>query len=170
MSAAWEDLGIAPQISEPPAPTGPTPSQTVGPYYEIGMAWMGDEAGRLVAPGSPGAVPLAGRVLDGAGEAVPDAVVEIWHPEVGWGRSLVDGDGTFHFSVRAAPYFAANVFARGTLQRLATRIYLPPADDDELLAGLEADRRATLVARADGDGLWHDIRLQGDGETVFLVW
>jgi protocatechuate 3,4-dioxygenase alpha subunit len=171
MSTDWERYGIAPQRSALPEPTGPTPSQTVGPYYEIGMSWMGAEGEQLVPPDSPGAIRLGGRVLDGNGDPVPDAVLELWHPEVGWGRSLVDATGAYRFSVAAVPCYALNVFARGTLQRLATRVYLPPADDgDELLAGLEPDRRATLVAvEADG-GLRHDIRLQGEGETVFLVW
>jgi protocatechuate 3,4-dioxygenase alpha subunit len=72
-----------------------------------------------------------------------------------------------------APYIAVNVFARGVLQRLATRIYLPghPANDtDPLLASLKPERRATLIAETCGDELHHDFRLQGDRETVFLVW
>ena len=192
MSDAWHDLGIAPQVSSFEDPAGPTPSQTVGPYYEIGMSWMGPEGAQLVAPGTPGAVTLTGRVIDGAGQPVPDAVVEIWQADAegslgkragftGWGRSLVDESGGYRFvTVRpgplngaGAPYIAANVFARGTLQRLVTRIYLPghPANDaDPLLSSLEPDRRATLVAEDRGGELHHDIRLQGDGETVFLVW
>ena len=63
------------------------------------------------------------------------------------------------------------VFARGLLNRLFTRAYLP--GDLEALArpaagALEPDRRATLVAAADEHGLRFDIRLQGEGETVFL--
>lgn len=172
MSTDWERYGIAAQRSAFPAPGGPTPSQTVGPYYEIGMSWMGAEAEQLVAAGSPGALRLSGQVLDGNGDPVPDAVPEIWHPEVGWGRSCVDADATYHFTLSAVAYYALNVFARGTLQRLATRVYLPPADDgDELLATLDADQKTTLVARSDGDNrLRHDIRLQGEGETVFFVW
>lgn len=190
--AGWEALGIAPQTDGRRDPTGPTPSQTVGPYYEIGLSWMGAEGTRLVAPGSPGAVTLTGRVLDGACQPVPDAMVEIWQADgegrvggrrgfAGWGRSLVDDQGTYRFTTvrpgpvdgAPAPYIAANVFARGTLQRLATRIYLPghPANDtDPLLASLAPDRRATLLADARGDELHHDFRLQGEGETVFLVW
>lgn len=181
----WTGLGIAAQESPWPPPAGPTPSQTVGPYLAIGMGWMGEAGTRLVEPGTDGALALTGRVLDGAGDPVPDAMVEIWQADAAgspglWGRCLTDDAGGYHFTtVRpgplggAAPYVAANVFARGTLQRLVTRIYLPdePANgDDPLLAGLEPDRRATLVARADGDGLRHDFRLQGERETVFLVW
>ena len=65
------------------------------------------------------------------------------------------------------------VFARGLLNRLFTRAYLPGDAEalaaTPLLAGLEADRRATLVAAEDDSGLRFDIRLQGEGETVFLT-
>ena len=53
-----------------------TPSQTVGPFYAIGLPWAG---GRLaVAEGTPGAVAITGGVFDGEGEPVPDALVETW--------------------------------------------------------------------------------------------
>ncbi|MCW2867196.1 MAG: protocatechuate 3,4-dioxygenase subunit alpha, partial [Marmoricola sp.] len=70
-----------------------------------------------------------------------------------------------------APFFAVTVFARGLLDRLLTRAYLPgdPAlASDPLLTALDADRRATLVAVADDQGFRFDVRLQGEGETVFL--
>ena len=74
----------------------------------------------------------------------------------------------------AAPYFAITVFARGLLNRLFTRAYLPGDDAtlaaDPLLASLDADRRRTLVATADEQGYVFDVRLQGDGETVFLTY
>ena len=71
-----------------------------------------------------------------------------------------------------APYFAITVFARGLLDRLLTRAYLPGDDvalgQDRLLASVPADRRGTLVARSDDRGFVFDVRLQGEGETVFL--
>ena len=67
------------------------------------------------------------------------------------------------------------VYARGLPNKLHTRIYLP--DDevllaaDPLLASLDADERATLIATRTPDGhLRHDIRLQGEKETVFLAF
>jgi protocatechuate 3,4-dioxygenase alpha subunit len=55
---------------------GLTPSQTAGPFLAIGLPW---EDGPFVVPaGTPGAVTIAGQVLDGAGEPVPDALVETW--------------------------------------------------------------------------------------------
>ncbi len=69
------------------------------------------------------------------------------------------------------------VFARGLLDRLFTRIYLPcdpalatdPLAADPLLRAVAPDRRRTLVAVRDADGLRFDVRLQGDRETVFLA-
>jgi protocatechuate 3,4-dioxygenase alpha subunit len=53
-----------------------TPSQTVGPFLAIGLPWPD---GPFVAPdGTPGAISIGGRVLDGAGDPVPDALVETW--------------------------------------------------------------------------------------------
>jgi protocatechuate 3,4-dioxygenase alpha subunit len=62
------------------------------------------------------------------------------------------------------------VFARGLLNRLFTRAYLPDdrLSNDRLLASLPANRRQTLIAAPDTDGFRFDIRLQGDRETVFL--
>ena len=57
----------------------PTPGQTVGPFF--GFALPYDRGHELVDPGTPGAVRLHGRVLDGAGRPVPDALLEIWHAD-----------------------------------------------------------------------------------------
>jgi protocatechuate 3,4-dioxygenase alpha subunit len=63
---------------------GLTPSQTVGPYFAIGLPWA---AGRFAVPeGSEEAIVLRGTVFDGAGEAVPDALIETWQ---------ADSDGRF---------------------------------------------------------------------------
>ena len=68
------------------------------------------------------------------------------------------------------PFFAVVVFARGLLDRLSTRAYLPlaPGATDPVLTAA-GDRAPSLVCVADDDGLRFDIRLQGDGETVFLT-
>jgi protocatechuate 3,4-dioxygenase alpha subunit len=72
-----------------------------------------------------------------------------------------------------APHFALTIFARGLLTALRTRAYFehePRNADDPVLAMIDDPaRRATLLARHAGDGTWQlDIRLQGDGETVFF--
>ncbi|MFE6622650.1 protocatechuate 3,4-dioxygenase subunit alpha [Streptomyces sp. NPDC008086] len=98
----------------------------------------------------------------------------------GWGRIQTDANG--HWTARtlrpgargqSAPYISVCVFARGLLVHLYTRIYLPGDDAalaaDPLLTRVPAERRDTLVAREQRDGTYRfDIRLQGEGETVFL--
>jgi protocatechuate 3,4-dioxygenase alpha subunit len=139
--------------------TMPTPSQTVGPFFHIGLP---DVSCELVSPDDPDAVRLVGVVYDGAGAPVPDAVVEIWqanrsgryaHPEdtreelpleegfQGFARCGTDADGAFEFvtvkpgvvpgpgGVPQAPHIEVSVFARGVLKRMATRIYFP--DEEE---------------------------------------
>ncbi|HJS38641.1 MAG TPA: protocatechuate 3,4-dioxygenase subunit alpha [Burkholderiales bacterium] len=92
-------------------------SQTVGPYLHIGLTWLNTD--RIARPGVKGErVVIQGRVLDGAGVGVNDALVEIWqanaagkyaHPEDqqkkalekgfrGFGRVPTDAKGRFRFS------------------------------------------------------------------------
>ncbi|MFE1750896.1 protocatechuate 3,4-dioxygenase subunit alpha [Streptomyces anandii] len=98
----------------------------------------------------------------------------------GFGRVQTDADG--HWYVRtlrpgarghSAPHLSVCVFARGLLVHLFTRVYLPGDEAalaaDPLLARLDEERRGTLVAGAEGPATYRfDIRLQGEGETVFL--
>jgi len=56
-----------------------TPSQTVGPFFALGLTW--EDGPFVVAEDAPGAIALRGRVLDGAGEPVPDALVETWQAD-----------------------------------------------------------------------------------------
>ena len=94
-----------------------TPSQTVGPFFSIGLDPLGVE--NLAAPGVSGQrIAIAGRVLDGDGIPVPDAVLEIWqanahgkyaHPQdqppqkfagdfAGYGRVSTNDVGEFRFT------------------------------------------------------------------------
>ncbi|WP_435282636.1 protocatechuate 3,4-dioxygenase subunit alpha [Streptomyces koelreuteriae] len=98
----------------------------------------------------------------------------------GWGRIQTDANGHWYARTlrpgargRNAPYLSVCVFARGLLVHLYTRIYLPgdtaALAADPLLSGLEDGRRDTLIAVAEAHGTYRfDIRLQGEGETVFL--
>lgn len=167
-----------------------TPSQTVGPYYAIGLPF---EAGPFVVPeGTPGAILIGGTVYDGDGTPVPDHLIETWQADGegcfadmygfggptqlegfrGFGRcGHEDGDGTWEIrTVRpggATPFIDVSVFARGMLHRVVTRIYFDIADVPE---SVPEDRRSTLVAVPDGDSRFRfDIRLQGEGETVFFA-
>jgi protocatechuate 3,4-dioxygenase alpha subunit len=95
----------------------PTPSQTVGPFFTLGLR---DQ------PCLEGPLELEGRVLDGAGVGVPDAMVEIWSPATGWGRSCTDAGGRYSFSLCETPHVDVQVFARGLLKQVRTRVELEP--------------------------------------------
>ncbi|MFI2203458.1 protocatechuate 3,4-dioxygenase subunit alpha [Streptomyces sp. NPDC020192] len=99
----------------------------------------------------------------------------------GWGRIQTDADGHWYARTlrpgargNSAPYLSVCVFARGLLVHLYTRIYLP--DDEAALAAdplltQVGERRGTLIAGDEGQGTYRfDIRLQGEGETVFLEY
>jgi protocatechuate 3,4-dioxygenase alpha subunit len=147
-----------------------TPSQTVGPFYAIGLPWDG---GRFaVAEGTPGAVAIRGSVFDGAGERVSDTLVETWQPLPGH-RGFSRGDGGLDVLTLKTPFVDVSVFGRGMLDRVVTRIYFADEPEvnaaDPVFAAVPEARRDTLLARPDGDGYRFDIRLQGEGETVFFV-
>lgn len=140
-----------------------TPAQTVGPFHAIGLPW---ERGPVA---DPDGVRVCGRVVDGAGEPVADALVETWDPRSqAFCRCPTDDEGRWHVVTPPAPHLAVNVFARGLLHRLVTRIYLEPDREDPALACVPAERRDTLVAQRTDGGYRFDIRLQGPGETVFF--
>ena len=167
-----------------------TPGQTVGPFFHLGLTIPGGH--ELVPPGRPGAIRLHGRVRDGDGDPVPDALIEIrqagpdgevsrapgsLHRDgwtfTGWGRAATDADGHYSFTTLepgGPPFFALTIFARGLTDRLSTRAYLPGAAPDPLLGALPSERRGTLLTTRDEHGLVFDIRLQGEGETVFLTF
>jgi protocatechuate 3,4-dioxygenase alpha subunit len=153
-----------------------TPSQTVGPFFSIGL--VGTFGPELVAPETPGAIRIHGRVLDGAGSPVLDALVELSHGRA-FGRSETVDDGRFEFvtvkppALGGAPHLRVGVFARGLLKGLVTRIYFPDETDaneaDPILSALEPGLRETLVAVADGESLRLDIHLQGERQTAFFA-
>jgi protocatechuate 3,4-dioxygenase alpha subunit len=156
--------------------TAPTPSQTVGPFFGFALPFENDA--NAAAGQSPELIRVEGRVLDGAGEHVGDALLEASHGDQ-FARCRTDGEGAFHFVLRkpvvsdGAPWFDITVFARGLLRHLHTRMYLPDEDAanrvDRVLQLVDESRRHTLIARRDGDILHFDIRLQGEGETVFFA-
>jgi protocatechuate 3,4-dioxygenase alpha subunit len=165
---------------------GLTPSQTVGPFFGFGLPWP--EGPYAVADGTPGAVWVRGRVVDGAGDAVPDALIETWQTTAGhrcFARCPTDADGSFAVltvkpdpapgpdGTTQAPHIAMSVFARGLLDRVVTRIYFADEPDanaaDPIFAAVPPDRRSTLLATPSGGGYRFDIRLQGEGETVFFA-
>jgi protocatechuate 3,4-dioxygenase, alpha subunit len=138
---------------------GLTPSQTLGPFFSQALTWA--DGPYVVPAGTSGALWLRGRVLDGAGDGVPDAIVESWqadpagrfnHPEDprgadvdfrGFGRCLTDPEG--HWAILTvrpgrvpgpngqmqAPHVDISILARGLLDRVVTRIYFPDEDNTE---------------------------------------
>jgi protocatechuate 3,4-dioxygenase alpha subunit len=56
-----------------------TPSQTVGPFFAIGLPW--DAGPFAVARDSAGAIEVSGTVYDGRGEPVPDSLIETWQAD-----------------------------------------------------------------------------------------
>jgi protocatechuate 3,4-dioxygenase alpha subunit len=169
-----------------------TPSQTAGPYFSIGLsrqpAW-----GELVAPDSEDALEIVGRVLDGAGDGVSDALVEIWQADAdgiyrsdwGWARCGSDETGAYRLvtvkpgrvaddgGALQAPHLTVLVFARGLLKHVQTRMYFPDEVDanesDPILRALEPSERSALVATAENGVLRFDIRLHGEEQTPFFT-
>jgi protocatechuate 3,4-dioxygenase alpha subunit len=109
-----------------------TPSQTVGPYFAIGLPWP--EGPNAVPEGTPGAITITGTIYDGDGDPVPDHLVETWQADSegrfadlhghggaselagfrGFGRyGVEDGDGTYEIvTVKPGPVPASD----GTMQ------------------------------------------------------
>jgi protocatechuate 3,4-dioxygenase alpha subunit len=58
---------------------GTTPSQTVGPFFSIGLPWPAGP--HAVAPEAAGAIRIRGTVFDGAGDPVPDHLIETWQAD-----------------------------------------------------------------------------------------
>ena len=144
-----------------------TPSQTVGPYFTIGLGVPQNE---LVSADASNAVRLTGRVVDGAGDGVPDALVEIWQASAGWGRCATDAEGRYAFTATRPGPVAVLVFARGLLKPVLTRICFPgETDGDPILSAIEDEAlRATLVAAERAGAMHFDVHLQGDDQTAFF--
>jgi len=195
---------------------GQTPWQTVGPFFHYALPHPG--GADLVAASDAGARPeltsadrfrleglarpepvagevieIEGRIVDGAGAPLPDALVEIWQADAEgaygeqfahFGRAATSEDGGFLFrtirpgrvagpgNTLQAAHIAVGVFGRGVMKRLVTRIYFegePGLDEDPVLALVPESRRRTLLARDAGPGRYRfDIVLQGPDETVFF--
>jgi protocatechuate 3,4-dioxygenase alpha subunit len=160
----------------------PTPSQTVGPFFGFALPFEKDS--EAVDPTAPDAIRIEGQVLDGAGELVGDALIEVSNDHQ-FARCRTDAEGAFHFTIRkpaairevggreSAPHLVVTVFARGLLRHLITRVYFPDEEDanrlDPVLELVDPLQRHTLIARRDGGVFNFDIHLQGDQETVFFA-
>jgi protocatechuate 3,4-dioxygenase alpha subunit len=178
----------------------PFSSQTVGPYFRIGLEYLIDWMGEVDASAED-AIEIRGRVLDRDGTPVPDAMLEFWSTGNAWsasdrshehgipdgfGRVATDLNGSFVGRIRRpiatqmedgreqAPHSMVLVFARGLQRHLLTRVYLEDGtgnESDLVLLGVPAERRGTLVAKGEGTNVYRwDVILQGADETVFFAW
>lgn len=159
-STGTESRGTAPRGTAPrdgrAAGRVQTASQTVGPFFGFALPFPGGP--ELVPAAHPDAVRLHGVVLDGAGEPVPDALLELWQPDAtgriphepgsrrrslgrftGFGRAAAGTDGAYEFSTllpgpltEGGPRWAlVTVFARGLAHHLFTRAYFVRAGEPE---------------------------------------
>ncbi|GAB3700285.1 protocatechuate 3,4-dioxygenase subunit alpha [Corynebacterium nasicanis] len=168
---------------------GITPSQTVGPYVHIGLTLEGAEI--IAAEGDT--VDVTFTVLDGNGDPIADAMIEIWQSRPdgtynttehegfrGLGRGMCDETGSVTFTTLVpgasedeAPHLKVGVFARGMLERLYTRLYFPEQDNssDPVLALVDAPRRELLIAEQVDGGYRKTIVMQHadpEKETPFF--
>jgi protocatechuate 3,4-dioxygenase alpha subunit len=166
-----------------------TAAQTIGPFWHLVEDPAMADLTRFGAQGER--ITLVGTMTDGDGAVCPDACIEIWQTSPaadetfpGYGRCNTDRTGSFRFTTLKpgpvpgngntlqAPHVAINILSRGVMSRLYTRAYFagdPHNEADPLLGVVPEARRATLIAQPDGPGIWRlDIRLQGEGETVFI--
>lgn len=185
---------------------GPTPSQTVGPYFSLRLA---HDASESILTTSDDRIIISGKVTDGDGNHIEDAFLEIWqagtsgryrHPDdtrdleldegfTGFGRAKSDFEtGEYRFETLKpgrvpdaegafqAPHISMVIQGRGMLNPAFTRIYFSDETaanaDDLVLRSVPGERRDTLIAHleegSDPPRYRFDIRMQGEGETVFF--
>lgn len=172
-------------MSDDPVPI-PAGSQTVGPYFRIGLDYLIERTPALTLE-TAGTIEIRGRVWDRDGAPVPDAMLEFWRAPgdgeegvfpAGFRRAATDADGNFSVVMARAqaPHMLVLVFARGLLRHLVTRVYFGDElanQGDPVLMTIPQERRATLIAQPDESRAnlykW-DVILQGTGETVFFAW
>jgi protocatechuate 3,4-dioxygenase alpha subunit len=125
--------------------------------------WQADAQGRFADPQDSRALP--NNSFRGFGRCGTDAEGRYVFDTIKPG-AVADPDGK-----PQAPHLLLAVFGRGMLRHLYTRIYFggdAANDSDPVLALVPSDRRATLIARREGNVYKLDLRLQGEDETVFF--
>jgi protocatechuate 3,4-dioxygenase, alpha subunit len=164
---------VYPQSDTRTASEGLTPSQTVGPFFHQALPY--DAGPDVVGPTRSGSIRLSGKVLDGEGAPVPDAMVEIWQADEsgrfsgqrgiyadtrddafrGFGRCATDPDGRYEFrTVKPAgvPTAHGDTQAPHVAMSVFARGMLRPVvtrvyfDDEE-----QANRTDPLLTAVDSD-------------------
>ncbi len=164
-----------------------TPSQTIGPYFAYGLtaeqygypftqvitAKNADKTNKIV---------IEGQVFDGNDDPISDAMIELWHPDIGLLRQGTgsNSDSIFRFETSKptakngeAPHFAVAIFMRGLLSHVFTRLYFGDEvvanAQDQVLAQIPSELRATIIAQAAQGNIYRfNIHMQGEHETVFI--
>lgn len=168
---------------------GQTPSSTVGPFFAYGLTPrqygypLPSIAGSVIADETVEGerIRIVGRVLDGAGAPIPDALVELWQADAGgrypaapgtnaafrgFGRCGTGTDPHSRFVFETvkpgptedgqAPHASLILFMRGLLSHAYTRLYFSDEAEanarDPVLARVPAERRATLIAAREETG------------------
>ena len=185
-----------------------TPSQTVGPYFAYGLTSEQYQYSHTqIADGNlikdeklkGERIVINGRVFDGEGNIIPDAMIEIWQadadgkypgPEVkdrftGFGRQGTGtaADGSFLFNTikpgrvgSAAPHINVIVFMRGLQTHAYTRVYfsdeLAANQQDAVLNSVDAKRRITLIAQRteSGGGIEYRYDIYMQGERETIFF
>jgi protocatechuate 3,4-dioxygenase alpha subunit len=169
---------------------GQTPSQTAGPFFayaltpeQYGYPFASIASGRMADETVAGErIRIIGQVLDGEGEPVADALIEIWQADAqgrytgpkpgrnerfsGFGRQGTGSDPENRFifdtvkpgpvDADQAPHVSVMVFMRGLLTHAYTRMYFSDEAEanarDPVLNSVPEIRRSTLIAKRQEDG------------------
>ncbi len=169
-----------------------TPSQTVGPFFAYSLTpeqysydFRGLVDNNLVdSLTNKDVITIVGKIFDGEGAVIPDAIVEIWQNDgenklFGRFGTGTDKENRFIFHTlkpksvnEQAPYLTVIVFMRGQLIHSYTRIYFSDEtvfnDKDAVLNSVPKERKNTLIAQKNGNIYTFNINMQGDNETVFF--
>ena len=179
----------------------PSSSQTVGPFFRIGLDYLVEcapspavDAGDTVTIRGQvldrDRAPVPDAMLEfwsvAAGDSAANGSARPADFPPGFRRAGTDPDGAFSVVMTRpapvpmdngtlqAPHIVVLVFARGLLRHLISRVYFdgdPGNNSDPVLLGVPAERRGTLMARAEGNHCFRwDVILQGADETVFFAW
>jgi protocatechuate 3,4-dioxygenase alpha subunit len=170
-----------------------TPSQTVGPYFAYGLTseqylydfkqLVGNQMVSSIE--NEEAITIMGKVFDGNGDVIPDAMIEIWQNDgknqlFGRFGTGTDAKNRFVFTTikpksidGQAPYLSVIVFMRGQMIHSYTRIYFSDEHQlnatDEVLNAVPDERKNTLIAEKKGINKYEfNINMQGENETVFF--
>lgn len=153
----------------------PTSSQTVGPFFSIGLSPLYQNA---TSEPSDKTITLTGKIVDGDRQPIPDAVFEFWSGDK-FARVATSDEGSFSVVLELSPAEGAAhscdvlIFMRGLLKPVHTLVYFGDLDtikNNPELKAVPTDRVRTLLARkAAAPNLYGwDVFMQGDSETVFF--